>query len=309
MPALNDYLQETQEFLRDTKQDLLKPSTIIRNINRARREIAMRSQCLRILPDVSAACTTASVVSGGAGYSNSPTITLSAPDFPSGFGPFPNGDQATAQAIVQGGIIASVDISYGGSGYFQPIATVTDVSGMGASITIQTAAINQLNAGQERYAFADINLVNFPGVQSVYAIQGLSVIYSNYRYSLGCYSFSEYQAKIRNWPQFSQYTPAFCSQQGQGTGGIFFVFPVPSQTLQFELDCYCLPADLTTQLSVEALPQPWGDAVAFRAAALCYMNIQNFNASKYYDQMFREQLQGYSNAARVSRANNLYGRY
>lgn len=304
---LNGYLQECQSLIRDTGQDMLKPDDIIRNINRARREIALRTNCIRILPDVSNACMTCSVVATGSGYTNSPTITLSAPDFPSGTGPFPGGSQATASAIVQGGTIASAFIDYGGSGYFQPTASITDSSGAGGSISVQTAAINTLNVAQEVYPFADIDLSPFPGVDSVYAIQGLSAIYSNWRYSLACYSFSEYQARIRQWTQFQMYTPAYCAQYGQGVSGSFYVFPLPSQTIQFELDAYCLPSDLTTNLSVEALPEPWTDAVAWLATSFSYMMIQNANMARYYSDLFKEKLQTYSNAARVSRAINRYG--
>ena len=37
--------------------------------------------------------------------------------------------------------------------------------------------------------------------------------------------------------------------------------------------------------------------------------IQNFNVGKYYSDLFKEKLNVYSNAARVSRAVNPYGRY
>jgi len=309
MPTLNDYIQDVQTFLRDSSQNMLDPGDIIKSINRARREIALRTNCLRILPDISAACMTCSVVAAGSGYSNTPTITLSAPDFPSGTGPYPGGAQASVSAIVQSGTIASAFVTYGGSGYFQPTASITDATGTGASITVQTAAINTLNEGQEQYPFSDVDLSPFPGVESIYAVQSVSIIYANYRYSIPIYSFSAYQAKIRNYPFQYQYVPAFGAQYGQGTSGSFFLYPLPSQTYQYELDCYCLPSDLTTNLSVEALPDPWTDAVAYWAAHLSYLQIQNYNAAKFYEDMFERRLQHYSNAARVSRAVNIYGRY
>lgn len=311
MTSMNDYLQDVQTFCRDSKQDMFDPGDILKSVNRARREIALRTQCLRILPDISAACVTCSVVAGGSGYSSSPTITLSAPDFPSGFGPFPGGDQATAAVIVDSGTgaIASASIDYGGAGYFQPIASITDASGSGASITVQTAAINVLNANQERYAFADVDLSNFPGVESIFAVQSISVIYANFRYSLPVYSFSEYQAKIRNFPFQYTYVPSFATQFGQGTGGSFFVYPLPSQTYQYELDAYCLPSNLVTNLSPEALPEPWTDMVAFLAAHYSYLEIQNANMARFYWDMFKEKLSVFSNAARTSRVVNIYGRY
>lgn len=309
MSTLFDYLQETQTYLRDSKQDLLDPQDIITQINRARREIAMRTNCIRILPDIAAPCMTCSVVASGSGYSATPTITLSAPDFPSGFGPFPGGDQATASVVVSGGTIASAFVTYGGAGYFQPTASITDASGSGGSITVQTAAINVLNANQERYAFADVDLTNFPGVSQILAVQSVSIIYCNYRYSIPIYSFSEYQAKIRNYPFSYTYVPAFGAQQGQGASGVFFLYPIPSQTYQCEYDAYCLPIDLIDNQSVEAIPAPWTDAVSFLATSFCFNMIQNYNVGRYYSDLFKEKLNVYSNAARVSRVVNPYGRY
>jgi len=307
--TLFDYEKMTQRLLREQKQDLINPEDIVTYINRSRREIAMRTQCIRVLTPVSGACVTASVVLGGSGYSNSPTITITPPDFPSGTGAFPNGAQATAQAIVQGGSLANVFIQYGGSGYFQPQATITDATGTGASVTIQTEPLNVLNLAQEVYPFSGVNLRGSPGVSAVFAVQGISVIYANYRYSLPVYSFSVYQAQIRSWPFQYQYIPTMAAQYGQGVNGSFYVYPLPSQTYQYELDCYCLPQDLITNQSVEALPQPWDDAVPYFSAHLGMLELQNYNAAKFYLDLYEKQLNVYSRSARIGRAVNIYGRY
>lgn len=308
--ALNRYLQDVQTFIRDSKQDLLDPGDIINSINRARRDIAMQTNSIRRLTPITGAVITASVVSGGSAYSNSPTITISDPDFPSGTGPFPTGDQATASAIVQGGTIAAVQIDYGGAGYWQPTATVTDASGSSASVTLAVSSLNQLEEGREVLNFSDIDLTIWPGVEAVYGVQGASIIYSNFRYSLPCYSFSNYQALIRTWANGSyQYTPAVMAQYGQGVDGSLYFYPLPSQALQCELDCYCMPSDLVTELSYEALPAPWTDAVAYWATHLSFLQIQNYNAAKFWSDMYDKQLLKYSRASRVSRVVNPMGRY
>lgn len=309
MPNLNEYLQLTQLLMRDARQDLLIPADLITFINRARREIAMKTQCLRVLTPITGAVITASVVAAGTGYSNSPTITLTAPDFPSGQGPFPSGDQATAAAIVQGGTIAAVDITYGGAGYFQPTASVTDVTGTGASVTVSVSALNQLNQGQEVYNFADVDLSPFPGVESIFAIKSVSILFSNFRYSLSCYSFSTYQALIRQWAQQWQYVPAVCAQYGQGVAGSFYMYPIPSQAYQMEWDCFCLPSDLTTNDSDEALPMPWTEAVPYYSAYLSFLSLMNFNAAKFYLEQFDMFCNRYSTYARPGRAVSMYGRY
>jgi hypothetical protein len=308
MATLNTYLQEVQTFLRDGKQDLLDPEDIIRYINRARREIALRTQCVRVLTPITGAVIGASIVSGGSGYTSGTTITLTPPDFPSGAGPFPNGSQGSVTPVVSGGSITGVNVVYGGAGYFQPSFSITG-AGTGASITPVLSYFNQVNQGQEVYPFTQVDLSPFPGVQSIYAIQSVSILYSGFRYSLLCYSMSNYQALIRIWASQWQYTPCVCAQYGQGVNGSFYLYPIPSQQYQMEWDAYCLPQDLLTDLSVEAIPAPWDDAVSYWAAHLCYLSLQNFNAAKFYEEMFNRRCLTYSNAARVSRVVNPYGRY
>ena len=307
MTSLNDYLKETEKWLRDTRQGLINPQNLINYVNRGRREVAMRTQCLRVLTQSSAPCVTASVVAAGTGYTSA-TVTITPPDFPSGTGAFPGGAQATATAILQSGSLAAVDINFGGSGYFQPIATVTG-PGTGASVTIQTGPINTLNQGQEVYNFSDIYLGNNPGVESVIAIRSVSVIYANYRYSLPQYDFSTYQAMIRQYPFQYQYVPTFCCQFGRGASGSLYVYPWPSQTYQYELDCYCLPQDLLTDNSYEAIPDPWTDAISYFAAHLSYLELQNYNTAKMYLDLFDRELGIYSRASQPGRAVNPYGRY
>jgi hypothetical protein len=309
MASLNSYMEDTQEFLRDETARMVSPGTLKKFINRARREVALRTTCIRVLPNISNACMTATVVNGGQNYSATPTITISPPDFPSGDSNMPNGMQATAVVQASAGAIVAAFIQTGGAGYFQPIATITDLTGSGAVVTIQTAPINTLNQGQERYNFRDVDMSPFPGVLQPFAVQGISVIYANYRYSLPVYSFSVYQARIRQYPFQYQYVPAFASQFGQGLGGSFFVYPLPSQTYQYELDCYCLPSDLTTDGSVEALEDPYTEAVPYFAAHLSYLHLQNFNVAKMYKDLFIQQLLGYSSAVNVRRVVNPYGRY
>src|SRR5690349_8408536 len=114
MTTLNDYWKQTTRFLRDARQEMIVPEDMVSYINRARRLTALRSQCIRRITQSSGSVISASVVAAGSGYTAGATVTISAPDFPSGTGPFPNGDQATATAIIQNGTFAAVDIDYGG---------------------------------------------------------------------------------------------------------------------------------------------------------------------------------------------------
>lgn len=307
---LNSYIAQCQRFLRDQKQELIDIGNWIDYINRARREIAGMTQCIRVLTPISGSVVSARVVSGGSGYSAATVVPITPPDSPSGALPSPGGAQAKALPIIQGGVITAADIQFGGYGYFNPIATVTDIGGgTGAQVALTISPINVLQPNQEQYSFSDINVSMFPGVGSVFMIRSVSVIYANYRYSLPCYSFSVYQSMIRQYPFQYTYVPTFCSQFGQGASGSFFAYPWPSQRYAWEFDCTCLPQDLIDDQSVEVIPQPWSDIVPYFAAHLAFAELQNLNASKYYLDLFDKMTLRKSNYARPGRVTNPYGRW
>lgn len=269
----------------------------------------MRAMCVRRLTPISGSVTTITVTTGGSGYSASPTVTISAPDFPSGQGSLASGSQATATATVAAGVIVAITVTYGGYGYFQPVVTITDSTGTGATATATVTGVNTIVAGQEQYPLSGINVSLFPGVDSVYLVHGVSVIYSNYRYSLPCYSFTVYQAMIRQYSLQYRYVPAFCSQTGQGSDGIIFMYPIPSQTYQVEYDCFCLPQDIFDDGGQDVIPKPWDDVVPYMAAHLAFLDLQNLNTAEYFWKKYNEMLVRYSTAVRFSRMVNPYGRY
>src|SRR5215472_13338361 len=209
MSTLFTHIKMAQQFIGDENQDRVNPNDLIAWINRGRRKIASQCQCIRVKSSISGEISGWTVTSGGSGYSSAPTCVITPPDFPSGQIPNPNGAQAIATANVQAGVIASINNVYGGDGYFQPIMTITDPTGSGAVVTPTVLFVMTCNRGQEVYKFTDVDLTEFPGVASVYAVRGVSIIYANYRYSLPMYSFSTYQAMIRQYPFQYQYVPTF----------------------------------------------------------------------------------------------------
>jgi hypothetical protein len=310
MTSLFEYLKQVQRFAHDAKQEQLDPQDLIAYVNRARREVAMRSMSVRVLTPISGQIINYSITNSGSGYTN-PTVIVSPPDFASGQPPYPNGAQATASAIVTNGSITQINNLYGGQGYFQPVISITDPTGSGVTVVPQMSFINQLNQGQEVYPFSAIDLSAFPGVGSVYIVKSLSVIYSNYRYSLPVYSFSTYQAMIRQYapPGIYQYVPTFAAQFGRGTSGSLYVYPLPSQQYQFELDCFCLPSDLTTDQDYEVIPAPWTDAIPWLATSYAFFELQNFNFALGYQKQFDDWMSKYSKYAQPGRVSNPYGRY
>jgi hypothetical protein len=309
--ALNDYMKMTQRFIRDSNQTFINPDDVRIYVNRARRELALRTQSVRILTPVAGGVTAATITAAGSGYVD-PVATISAPDFPDGGFAAPLGTQATATCQQIGGVITNINITNGGAGYFSPVITITDNNsgpGTGATATVAVSPLMQTQAGQEIYTFDKIPLANFPGVGEVFWVNSVSLIYSAYRYRMMTYSFSTYQALIRNYPRQYMYVPSVCAQLGQGTKGSLYVYPVPSAGYQMEWDCFCLPSDLTDDQSVEALPGPWTDCVPYFAAHLAFLELQNLNAANYYFSLYEKMAGNYSSFTRSRKVSNPYGRW
>jgi hypothetical protein len=304
---LFEYMKTTQGFLRDRSQKNLNPSALIRYINRARREIAMRSQCLRVVPPTSGSVEEIHVTASGSGYTN-PTVVISAPDLPNGKLPYTNGAQATATAQQIGGQISNVSIGFGGSGYAMPTATITDPTGHGVVLTAQTSAISTFNPNQERYLFSDFPVSAEPGIKSVFAVLDVAIVYNNLRFVLIRKSFSDYQAFIRNYPFQFSYVPVVYCQLGDGTTGAILAYPFPSQQYPFEPDCLCIPSDLASDQDFEAIPGPWTEGVPYLAAYYAYLELQSFNNARFYLEFFERMTLRYSVYARPRMIVNPYGR-
>jgi hypothetical protein len=309
MASLHTYLRQTQRFIGDSRQVRVNPEDLRDYINQARREVAMRASAIRILPPISGSIVAGTVTAPGSGYT-APTVSLTPPDNPPGYLPWPNGQQATATVEAIGGAIVTFNVNYGGAGYFQPVATISDPTGSGAEVALSTSLNNTLNYGQEVYPFSGIDLSMFPGVDSVYLVRGVSIIFANWRYSLPIYSFSVYQAEIRKYVANQyQYVPTFGAQFGRGTTGSFYLYPPPSQAYQMEWDCQCLPQDLEDDNSVEALPDPYGDAVPFWAAYMACLELQDHNKARSFLDQFEMRVRNFGAYTLPGRVSNPNGRW
>lgn len=308
MATLFQYTRQVQRFIRDGKQELVDFEDIVDYCNQARREVAMRAQCVRRFPPISAPIISAAILNGGTDYTN-PTVEISTPDVPGGQLLNPNGAQAVGVATQSGGVINNVYITYGGDGYYQPVIQIKDPTGTGAEIQPNIGPILTANPYQEVYNFSDVDLSVFPGVESIYAVLSVNLIYANGRYSVLVYSFSQYQAMIRQYgPGNYFYIPCMGAQYGRGAGGSFYLYPPASQSLSMEWDCVCLPSPLTSDNDYEAIPDPWTDAVPFYAAHLAFLELQNHNNSRAFLERFDERMHRFGAYALPGRAISPYGR-
>ena len=285
MGQLTTYLTALQNLLGTTATGALYDTpTLTTYINTARNRVAQDGQCIRVVPPISGPITAITLNSGGSGYSAAPQVIISSPDFPLASGPFPNGLQATAIATISGGAVISVLFSGvgggAGNGYYAPIVTFSGVTaGTVATATAIVSGVNQTVTGQEVYPFSAINPLvasSGSGILSIHMVNGISLIWGTFRYTLLHTSFSKYQAKVRNYTVGYQYIPSISCQFGQGANGSVYTYPLPNQPYQMEWDCCCLPTPILTDTDPEPIPYNWQEAVPFYAAYYAFNGKQRF---------------------------------
>jgi hypothetical protein len=174
--------------------------------------------------------------------------------------------------------------------------------------------------GQEVYNFSSVNLAPFPGYSYVYAVRSISLVWGSFQYAVERVAFSKYQAVVRNYTEGFQYIPCVAAQFGYGESGSLSLYPIANDAYQMFWDCFCVPIDLSGAAGeIEALPQPWTDAVPFYAAYQLLNTMQvspaglneNLTRMKQADRMFGEYTKFLLRARQFSSrgsVNNFYGR-
>lgn len=286
--ALTAYEQQTQRLLHDPNAQAYALGDVDRYINIARNQIAIEGECCRAL--LSGGMITAlTIANGGTGYTNPISVTIAA-----------GGSQATATATQALGVINSVTLTSGGWGYLTaPTVTVIGATGTGAAVTAIVDNSATTVTGIEVIPFSALNTVlatwnsnavsgspnPIVGLRQVIKVFDVACSQSGtFKPMLTPVIWSEYQAYLRIYQNTQQNYPVYWSQYGQGVAGNIYLFPIPAQPLQMDVDVCATVVDLTSDSTPEAIPYPWTDAVPYYAAYLAY---ENSSRKEDADRMFK----------------------
>ena len=267
---LSDYMQRLQRVLGDQTFQRFNSYDLLDYINEARSYVAAQSECIRVLCPSVAGVSTIDVTAGGSGYTSVPTVTVTPPTL---------GTAATAFASIIGGSVAFITVLTPGDGYTDPPSVIiTGGGGSGASTSVTLMPFTQTVAAKEVYQFADFNPLilgssAITGAKEILAINSIAVSWGSMKPTLRYRPWGEFQAYYRAYNVAAQGYPRIWSQYQRGANGSFYLWPVPSQAAQMDLDCICLPTELgfETNEDVDAIPYPWTNAVAYKAAEVAVL--------------------------------------
>lgn len=299
---LNEYISQTQLFLGvDSASTVYPVANLTTFVNMARQQVAAEGQCVRILLPAYASIGQL-VLNSSDNYASPPLVRISAPDQVTSV----PGIQATATAILSGTLITSLSITNAGRGYFQP--SVTFSSGR-SSAYATTTAVCATSAGQQIYTYSQFSgLVRAnAGVSSILAVQGISFLWGTTRFSRAAVSFSKFQALINNYNAV-QDIPYVVANYGQGVSGSFYVYPTPDQPYGMEIDCLCLPQQLTNDSDPESIPAPWTSVVKYYATHYALLGAQRFDDADKWKERAERKMKETRAYAQPGQVANWYGR-
>lgn len=269
---LSVYLQRLQRILTDQTFQRFNVDDLVQYVNEARQFVALEGECCRGLVPSTAGISSLTLTNGGSGYTSVPQVVISPPQL---------GTAATAEAFIGGGQVVFVNLISPGNGYStfsQPAINFVGGGGTGATATFTLMPFCQVVQGQEVYNHQDFNPILIgsaasPGLNQIINIRSCSVSWGSMKPAMRYMTWSDFQAYLRSYNVAAQGFPRVWSPFRLGNNGSFYVWPIPAQNAQMDLDCTCLPTDLdaTDDSLYDAIPQPFDLAVAYKAAELAVM--------------------------------------
>lgn len=279
------YLQDTQRLLNDPKEEKFSRFDLMDYINRGRRKVAAESQCMRFMLPSSGSFATVTVKCCGEGYTSPPKVNVPMPGA-WGVGFIPADITVGINSLGQ---VCSAKINNPGSGYVNVTLELEGGGGTGAQLAWTLTPFISTVPNKEVYRFQDYNGLLPPGMREILAIQNISISWGGIKPTMRHLDFSAFQAYLRAYNTQSTNWPAVWAQYGQGVQGSVYLNPIPSQIMQMEWDCYCLPEDLNGDEDPEFIPYPFTNAVPYYAAWWASIPMST-DMANYFDSLYKRAI-------------------
>lgn len=164
-----------------------------------------------------------------------------------------------------------------------------------------SATTNTFNTipGVERYPFRGfVNpalVAQHAGIEGAMDINTCSICWGggpggSPRPSLAWLPWEDLQAYARAYATLVTSYPYYWSVMNDGASAELWLFPVPSQVMEIELDAYCIPKALYSDNDFDALPDNFHNAIKYGAASLAYMTSRRYGQAAIMGDMFNERL-------------------
>lgn len=278
--SLSQLLNDTSALLNDMNYSFISQNQLTRWINTSRRNAAKRTGCVRRL-------ITGQSAFGASAQNNVAVPSAAQPGaLPGGFsnGTYPNGNTTYGDFNQNYNQDYNVNYSY----YPNPPPYYS----------IAYGAINNTCMtipGVERYPyigfFNNFLKAQYAGVDKVLDTIACAVNWGGTtRPNLDWMPWDEFQAYCRAYAVLNMSYPAVWSVFNDGPQGEIWMFPVPSQYNEIELDVTCQPLDLVDDTTFDAIPDGFQEALKYGAAAVAFESSGRFMQAQAMEDRFADSL-------------------
>lgn len=174
-------------------------------------------------------------------------------------------------------------------------ARVRLVRDTGCLRTIQTS---NASANVEVYTFSS----TFAQGNVTMDIINLNLFWGNTRVPLVNMPWTEFNARLRYWQNYSGMPVAFTQYGPQQ----FYLGPVPDQTYTIEADTVIIPQPLVNLTDADTIPDIWNPPVKFYAAYLAKYKEQSYGEAEIFRDKYGEQVQSVVNSTYTRRMFSPY---
>jgi len=290
--SLSFYLTDTIALLNDQNYSFTSKFQLTRWVNEARRNCAKRTGCVRRLITGQSAF----------GASAQPGFFLPGAAQP---GALPNAFPQAANYGQKGGDFNANNFS-----------SDFNIGNLNNPNSITGAVLNTMQTipGVERYPyqgfFTPALKAQYAGVDQIYDSIACAVNWGGtVRPQLDWMAWDELQAYCRAYSVLNTSYPSVWSVFNDGPTGEIWLFPIPSQAGEIELDVSARPSALNSDDDYDAIPEGFQEAIKFKAASLAFMSSARYAQAQVMEDLFADTL----GIARVSvdsgKSNTYYPRY
>jgi hypothetical protein len=168
-----------------------------------------------------------------------------------------------------------------GGAFSDAFGSAFNTGSAGSSIGAVATLTMQTIPGVERYPYR--GFFNAPlqaqhaGVDSIQDVITCAVNWGGVdRPALDWMPWDDFQAYCRAYAVLNTSYPSVWSTLNDGAQGELWLFPIPSQAGDIELDCFCLPKRIYSNDDFEAIPDGFTEMVKFATAELVYLSSKRY---------------------------------
>ena len=268
--ALSDYLNDVQQVISDPFGSFFSQTQTIRYINQARRMCAARTGCVRRLITGQSAF----------GASAQPGFLI-----PGGAQP---GSLPDASAQIGNASSAGSDFNSDFNSDFGPAGLTVGAVG---AVTGKLMTIPNVERYPYEGFFNPALQAQHAGCDKISDSIDLAINWGSIRPSMCYLPWDDFQAYCRSYAVLNTSFPVVWSIDNDGPQGAIWLYPVPSQAGEMELDCFAIPKNLYTNDDFDVIPTGvFRDSIAYAAAALIYLATKRYADAQIMEGIFSSML-------------------